>query len=142
MLVALAASRELELKPELRYAAIAAMGGGLVGSHSRAAMVGLVVGIFVWFFRTHSDYRKRGFIIAAVLAAGFLTLCELLGLDPDRKQAGDAEHEFGGGTQQDRGCDHCAVANVTSSRCRYLLLHGPAYQESEPLARCANQRRR
>ncbi len=73
MLVALAASRELELKPELRYAAIAAMGGGLVSSGSRGAMVALVVGIFVWFFRTHSDYRKRGFIIGIVLAAGFLT---------------------------------------------------------------------
>ncbi len=73
MLVALAAPRELELKPELRYAAIAAMGGGLVASHSRAAMLALVVGIFVWFLRTRSDYRKRGFIIAAVLAAGFLT---------------------------------------------------------------------
>ena len=73
MLVALAAPRELELKPEFRYAAIAAMGGGLVASHSRAAMLALVVGIFVWFLRTRSDYRKRGFIIAAVLAAGFLT---------------------------------------------------------------------
>jgi len=73
IIVALAASRELELKPELRYAAIAAMGGGLVGSHSRAAMLALVVGIFVWFFRTRSDYRKRSFLIAAVLAAGFLT---------------------------------------------------------------------
>ena len=73
MLVALAASRELELKPELRYAAIAAMGGGLVASHSRAAMVGLVVGIFVWFLRTHSDNRKRSFVIASLLAAGFLT---------------------------------------------------------------------
>ena len=78
MLVALAAPRELELKPEFRYAAIAAMGGGLVASHSRAAMLALVVGIFVWFFRTHSDYRKRGFIIAAVLAAGFLTYASYL----------------------------------------------------------------
>ena len=73
IIVTLAASRELELKPELRYAAIAAMGGGLVGSHSRAAMLALVVGIFVWFFRAHSDYRNRSFMIAAVLAAGFLT---------------------------------------------------------------------
>ena len=73
MLVALAAPRELELKPEFRYAAIAAMGGGLVASDSRAAMLALVVGIFVWFFRTQSDYRMRSFIIAAVLAAGFLT---------------------------------------------------------------------
>ncbi len=41
-------------------------------------MVGLVVGIFVWFFRTHSDYRKRSFIIAAVLAVGFLTYASYL----------------------------------------------------------------
>ena len=78
MLVALAASRELELKPELRYAAIAAMGGGLVASHSRAAMVGLVVGIFVWFLRTHSDNRRRSFVIASLLAAGFLTYASFL----------------------------------------------------------------
>ena len=78
VLVVLAAPGELDLQPTVRYAALAAMGGGLVGSHSRAAMVGLVIGIFVWFFRTHSDYRKRSFIIAAVLAAGFLTYASYL----------------------------------------------------------------
>jgi len=72
ILVVLAAPRELGLKPRWQYAALAAMGAGLLGSHSRAAMLALVVGIFVWFFRTHSDYRKRSFIIAAVLAIAFL----------------------------------------------------------------------
>lgn len=78
VLVALAASRELELKPELRYVAVAVMAGGLAGTHSRAAMVGLVVGVFVWFLRTHSSYRKRSFFIAALLAAGFLTYASYL----------------------------------------------------------------
>ena len=78
ILVALAAPGDLDLKPELHYAAIVAMGGGLVATHSRAAMGSLVVGIFVWFFRTHSDYRKRSFIIAAVLAVGFLTYASVL----------------------------------------------------------------
>jgi hypothetical protein len=41
-------------------------------------MGSLVVGIFVWFFRTHSDYRKRSFIIAAVLGVGFLAYASFL----------------------------------------------------------------
>ncbi len=41
-------------------------------------MVGLVVGIFVWFLRTHSGNRKRGFIVASLLAAGFLTYASYL----------------------------------------------------------------
>ena len=78
ILVALAAPGDLDLRPQLRYAAIAAMGGGLVATQSRAAMGALVVGIFVWFFRTHSDYRKRSFMVAAVLAVGFLTYASIL----------------------------------------------------------------
>jgi hypothetical protein len=78
ILVALAVPEALDVKPQFRYAAIAAMGGGLVATHSRAAMGALVVGIFVWFFRTHSDYRKRSFIIATVLAVGFLTYAAYL----------------------------------------------------------------
>jgi hypothetical protein len=41
-------------------------------------MVGLVVGIVVWFLRTHSDYRRRSFFIASVLAAGFLIYASYL----------------------------------------------------------------
>jgi hypothetical protein len=78
ILLVLAAPTEVHLSSRWRFAALAAMAGGLVGSHSRAAMVGLVVGLFVWFFRTHSDYRKRSFIIAAVLAVGFLTYASYL----------------------------------------------------------------
>jgi hypothetical protein len=78
MLVVLTAPSELDLQPSWRYAALAAMGGGLVGSHSRAAMVGLVVGIIVWFLRTHSEYRRRSFFIGSLLAAGFLTYATYL----------------------------------------------------------------
>jgi hypothetical protein len=78
LIVALAAPGELDLRPLWRYGAMVAIAGGLVGSHSRASMVSLVVGLFVWFFRTHSDYRKRSFIIAAVLAAGFITYASYL----------------------------------------------------------------
>jgi len=78
MLVVLTAPSELDLQPSWRYAALAVMGGGLVGSHSRAAMVGLVVGIIVWFLRTHSEYRRRSFFIGSLLAAGFLTYATYL----------------------------------------------------------------
>ena len=142
ILVALAAPRELELKPELRYAAIAAMGGGLVASHSRAAMVALVVGIFVWFFRTHSDYRKRGFIIAAVLAAGFLAYASYSVLGEIANKQATQNTNFGGGAQPHRGRYHCAVANVTSGRCRHLLLHEPGISGNQPCSRGANERRR
>ena len=73
MLVVLIAPRELDMQPAWQFAALAAMAGGLVGSHSRAAMVGLVVGITVWFLRTHSHYRRRSFFVATLLFAGFLT---------------------------------------------------------------------
>jgi polysaccharide biosynthesis protein PslJ len=74
LLVVLAAPGELELSPMWRYFTFVALGGGLAATHSRAAMLGFVVGVFVWFFRTHSDYRRRSFIIAAVLGLGFLAL--------------------------------------------------------------------
>ena len=101
MLMVLAAPGELDLQPTWRYAALAAMSGGLIGSHSRAAMVGLAVGIIVWFLRTHSDYRKRSFVIGSVLCRRILDLCELPGFWPGRRQAGDAEHELGGCSEQD-----------------------------------------
>jgi hypothetical protein len=41
-------------------------------------MLGLVVGIFVWFFRTHSDYRRKSFIFAALLAIGFVAYAGFL----------------------------------------------------------------
>ena len=45
----------------------------MAATHSRAAMLGLVLGLLVCFFRTHSDYRRRSFMAAAVLAIGFLS---------------------------------------------------------------------
>jgi hypothetical protein len=78
ILVLLAVPGELDLKPQWRYLAFVVMGGALVATHSRAAMGSLVVGIFVWFFRTHSDYRRRSFIIAAVLGVGFLAYASFL----------------------------------------------------------------
>jgi hypothetical protein len=72
MLVLLAAPGDVDMRQSWRMVSLVAMGGGLAATHSRAAMLGLVVGIFVWFFRTHSDYRRRSFIFAAVLAVGFL----------------------------------------------------------------------
>ncbi len=78
ILVVLADPSDLGLRPTWQFVVITTIGGGLVAAHSRAAMGALVVGVFVWFFRTHSDYRKRGFIVAAVLAAGFLTYSSYL----------------------------------------------------------------
>jgi hypothetical protein len=78
MLVALAAPGDLQIKQKWQYILLVAMGGGLAATHARAAMIGLVVGIFVWFFRTHSDYRKRGFVFAAVLAVGFVAYASFL----------------------------------------------------------------
>jgi hypothetical protein len=78
MLVTLAAPGELRMSQTLRNVCLVVMGGGLAATHSRAAMLGLVLGIFVWFFRTHSDYRRRSFIFAAILAAGFLLYASYL----------------------------------------------------------------
>jgi hypothetical protein len=78
MLVALAAPGELQMSQTLRNVCLLLMGGGLATTHSRAAMLGLVLGIFVWFFRTHSDYRRRSFIFAAILATGFLVYASYL----------------------------------------------------------------
>ncbi len=73
MLVVVAAPAELHLRQRTRYASLVVMGGGLAATHSRAAMLGLVLGILVCFFRTHSDYRRRSFMATAVLALGFLS---------------------------------------------------------------------
>jgi O-antigen ligase/polysaccharide polymerase Wzy-like membrane protein len=72
MLVLVAAPSEIHLSKKSRYASLTVIGGGLVATQSRAAMLGLVVGVLVCFFRTHSDHRRRSFWAAAVLAIGFL----------------------------------------------------------------------
>jgi len=78
LLVVLAAPDDIDVPPKWRYLAMLLMGGGLVATHSRAAMLALVIGILVWFFRTHSNYRKRSFIIAVIIAAAVLTYAAYL----------------------------------------------------------------
>jgi hypothetical protein len=78
ILVLLAAPDEIRMPPSWRYGAFVAMGGGLAATHSRAAMLSLAVGVLVWFFRTHSDYRKRSFMIAAVIAIALSTYAVFL----------------------------------------------------------------
>ena len=74
IIVAIAAPEELELSATWRNMSIVLMAGGLGATHSRAGMLGLSVGLFVWFFRTHSDYRRRSFHIASLMLIVFLLL--------------------------------------------------------------------
>lgn len=70
----LGAPAELGLPQLLRNAALVVLGGGLAATHSRGAMLALVGGVLVLFFRTHSDYRQRSFRMGAVVAIAFVAL--------------------------------------------------------------------
>jgi O-Antigen ligase len=72
LLVILAAPDELEISTRWRVVCVIAIGGGLAASQSRGAMLGLVVGVAVWFLRSHSSNRRRSFLAAVVIGIGFL----------------------------------------------------------------------
>lgn len=74
ILAGLGAPDELGLPQLLRNSALVVLGGGLAATHSRGAMLALVGGVLVLFFRTHTDYRRRSFRMGAVVAIAFLVL--------------------------------------------------------------------
>nr|WP_269205205.1 O-antigen ligase family protein [Motilibacter aurantiacus] len=77
LLVLLAASGRLEWHVRLTRLAVVLLGGGLLATQSRGAMLALAAGGLVWFVRTTPDKRRR---TGAVVALGVIAFVVVAGM--------------------------------------------------------------